>query len=597
MHGGRDEISVHVRAMEEILKRDSYYEIPLYQRNYDWDFDDHVIEFWNDLKKEYESNLREKYFFGTLMLVNTYEEKDRFIIIDGQQRLTTSLILIIAFRDYFLEQGDTIKVDSLNKTLITEYTKLPRLTLNVYNKDYFLKKILEPKNINKKITALLDDPSIKTKNKKLQKAYVALAQKILDYKKGETTQKEELSNIIEHFLRYFTIVENLIDDLEKAYRIFENINSKGLDLAPSDLVKNYLFEKIALGSKSLSTQEREDLILEADEIWQSIVRILEMAKPITESIFLRMYLTAFVRLVSKEDIYKTIKVEYETKEQVDNFLRRLELRVSNLHKLVKPSLEDWNRDQEVVDCLQSLRKLGQGAMYPILLSGMEKFTKPNDIKKLIITSTKLFFRAKTVCSRNFSDLENLVDDICKVIRADKEVTISKIQKIMFDWNQYPPDEEFKVKFKTLELTDARAKYALSEIHYEMKGGRSGSTEILSDKAQIEHIMPQKIKNSPWENEIKQNKGYTNDTEVDEYKKINLNKLGNLTILNSVKNIKNSNKSFSEKKIIYGNSNEITMTRDLERQPQWTDDEIQTRQDGFIPLAVKIWNLKPTDNTD
>ena len=166
---------------------------------------------------------------------------------------------------------------------------------------------------------------------------------------------------------------------------------------------------------------------------------------------------------------------------------------------------------------------------------------------------------------------------------------------MYDWKQYPVDDEFKVKFKSLELSDARAKYALSEIHYEMKGGRSSATEVLSDKAQIEHIMPQKIKNSPWEEEIKKIKGFETETEIDEYKKTNLNKLGNLTLLNALKNIKNSNKSFSDKKIVYGNSNEITMTQDLTRQPQWTDEEIQTRQDGFIPMAVKIWNLKPSDD--
>ena len=595
MPGAPDEILVYVKAMEDILKRDFYYQVPLYQRNYSWESDEHVIELWNDLKKEYEANLREKYFFGTLMLVNTSDDKNRYTIIDGQQRLTTSIILLVAFRDYFLGQGDAITVDGINSTLTTEFTKNHRLTLNVYNREYFIKKILEPKKINEKLLSLKDDPSIKTKNKKLQKAYVVLAEKILDYKKNETNQKEELSKMKEHFLRYFTIVENIIDDLQRAYRIFENINNKGLHLAQSDLVKNHLFETIDAGSKALSAQEKEDLIIEADDIWQNIIRILEMIKPIDESTFLRMYLTAFVKLVPKDDVFKTIKAEYDTKEQVDNFLRRLEIRVSNLHKLVKPNLDDWNKDQEIVDYLQSLRKLGQGAMYPILLSGMEKFTEHNDIKKLVINSTKLFFRAKTVCSRNFSDLEKLVDEICKSIRGDKEITVQKIQRIMYDWKQYPVDDEFKVKFKSLELSDARAKYALSEIHYEMKGGRSSATEVLSDKAQIEHIMPQKIKNSPWEAEIKKNKGFETETEIDEYKKINLNKLGNLTLLNALKNIKNSNKSFSDKKIVYGNSNEITMTQDLTRQPQWTDEEIQTRQDGFIPMAVKIWNLKPSDD--
>jgi len=178
------------------------------------------------------------------------------------------------------------------------------------------------------------------------------------------------------------------------------------------------------------------------------------------------------------------------------------------------------------------------------------------------------------------------------MRTDDELTVSQIQEKMFSWNQYPLNEEFKVKFKTLELNDAKARYALSELHYQMSGGRQTATLILSDKAQIEHIMPQKIKGTSWEKEIKKNKGFTNDTELDEYKKSNLNKLGNLTLLNYLKNIKNSNKPFSEKKLIYAEPNEVQMTQDLSRTPEWGDEEIQNRQNNFVPLAVEIWNLEP-----
>jgi len=588
----RNEIIVNVNAIEDILKRDYYFEVPLYQRNYSWKSDEHVEELWVDLKNEYESKSKEKYFFGTLMLVNKPENSDLYTVIDGQQRLTTSVILLTAFRDYFLEVNDVDEVDSLNSCLITETTNKPRITLNVYNKDYFNNTILSPMKIQEKIKLLNDDSSIKAKDKLLQKAYLVLADKILNFKKDESTQTQELSKMKEHFLRYFTIVENLIDDLQKAYRIFENINNKGLHLAQSDLVKNYLFEVIDVQSQSLSPQERADLIIEADDIWQNIIRILEMMKPIDESTFLRYYLTAFVKLVGKDDVFKTVKAEYQSKERVDAFLRRLENRVSNLHKLVKPSLDDWNKDQTVVDYLSALRKLGQGAMYPILLAGMEKFKEQKDIRQLIIITTKLFFRAKTVCSRNFSDIERLVDEICKEMRTDDELTVSQIQEKMFSWNQYPLNEEFKVKFKTLELNDAKARYALSELHYQMSGGRQTATLILSDKAQIEHIMPQKIKGTSWEKEIKKNKGFTNDTELDEYKKSNLNKLGNLTLLNYLKNIKNSNKPFSEKKLIYAEPNEVQMTQDLSRTPEWGDEEIQNRQNNFVPLAVEIWNLEP-----
>ena len=69
-------------------------------------------------------------------------------------------------------------------------------------------------------------------------------------------------------------------------------------------------------------------------------------------------------------------------------------------------------------------------------------------------------------------------------------------------------------------------------------------------------------------------------------------MGNLTLLNYLKNIKNSNKPFSEKKLIYAEPNEVQMTQDLSRTPEWGDEEIQNRQNNFVPLAVEIWNLEP-----
>ena len=587
----RSEIEVEVNAMEDIFKREYRFEVPLYQRNYSWKHDEHVPEFWGDLIRHYEINSREKYFFGTLMLVNTSQSNNLYTIIDGQQRLTTSIMLLTAFRDYFLEINDQAEVDSLNSILLTKSDKMPRLTLNVYNKEYFETKILAEEKISKKIISLKTNPSIRTKDKLLRDAYCILAEKILQYRKGEPDQSKQLGKIKEHFLIYFTIVENIIEDLQKAYKIFENINNKGLHLAQSDLVKNHLFEIIDSESRAdpkISDADRETLIREADDSWQNIIRILEIAK-ITESVYLRYYLTAFIELVGKDDVYSTIKNKYGTKERVQTFLVDLETRVSVLNSLAKPSFEDWNKDQTTVDQLSGLKSLGQGAMYPILLLGKEKFSV-KDMKKLIILTTKLFFRAKTVCSRNFTDIEKLVDQICIRIRTDDNVKISDIQEMMFKWSQYPEDAEFLLKFRTLSLTDKRAHYALSEIHYQMNGGRAIQTQVINTKSQIEHIMPKIIKGTKWETEIKSKHGFS-DIELDEYKKLYLDKLGNLTLLNNIKNIKNSNKSFLDKKTVYVDPLEIKMTTELATISEWDDDAILKRQNNFTDHAKIIWNLK------
>tara|TARA_B100000676_G_scaffold55429_1_gene54541 strand:+ start:1366 stop:3153 length:1788 start_codon:yes stop_codon:yes gene_type:complete len=591
----RKEIDVDVQPMEDILKYNAEYMIPLYQRDYSWKHDDHVEEFWIDLKNHYEQKLRTPYFFGTFMLVNEKETDENYTVVDGQQRLTTTIMLLTAFRDYFKQIGDDEQVEQLEKYLTTEDYQRQRLHVNVYNQPYFDNAILPAGNITEKITRLEkgEDSSTyqqRVQDKLLRNSYILLAKKITEYKKDEENKDLETIALKDNFLRYFTIVLNYIIDLQKAYVIFENINNKGLHLAQSDLVKNHLMKTIDTQSSGMPKGERRNLIIQADEKWQEIRRIVEQTKK-KENEYLRWYLIAFVQTAAKEEVYSTIKEKYETKEQVEEFLDDLEKRVHNLRKIISPELRDWNDDQDTVDYLNALGKLSLGAMYPILLIAMEKITDKREMKQLIILVTKLFFRSKTVCSRNYSAIEGLVGDICKKFRSPEETTVKEIRNMIVAYTPvYPDDEEFKVMFRNLQLPDSKANYALSEIHYQMIGGRDSATMRISNKAQVEHIMPQTIKDTKWQDEIDEKHGFTNDTERAEYKKANLNKIGNLTLLNDKKNKKNSNKPFSEKKNIYARD-DLKMTKELADIAKWDDDAISLRQDNFLPLALQIWNLK------
>ena len=213
------------------------------------------------------------------------------------------------------------------------------------------------------------------------------------------------------------------------------------------------------------------------------------------------------------------------------------------------------------------------------------------MKKLISLTTKLFFRAKTVCSVNYSDIERLVDAICRLLRNDKEATVDDVQKMMVEWTQYPDDPIFELNFKKLELPQAKAKYALQEIHFEMVGGQHSSSGAISNRIEVEHIMPQKISpGSTWEEFIINKKGKTTPLEIDEYHKEFVNKLGNMTLLNKTRNQSLSNDSFEKKKEMYAKDS-LEITKRLADVPEWDDSTIMTRQGQFLTFAKKIWDVK------
>lgn len=583
----RNEIDVKVRALEDLFKYNTKFQIPLYQRDYNW-AKDHWEEFWNDLEGHFSKKIKSPYFFGTIMLVNESEKDELYTVVDGQQRLTISLILLIAFRDYFLEQGLDDEVEELNDIIYTEEGNTPRIKLNVYNQDFFSTKIMEEKNITEKIAALKLNKNIRKKNTSVRDCYILLAEKILKFKDGNSGKNKDLIKLYTHFLRFFTVVETIIIDLRKAYLIFESINHRGLKLNENDLVKNFLMMTINVDNKGSSQQDINGEIIDADNIWQRIREKLEQIK-VTEDKFLRYYLMAFLEPTSKGEIYDTIKATYDDKEKVQDLLKKLEYRVQILASIKKPTLDDWNNDQDIVDDLVALDSLSDGGMYPIILLAKEHFDM-NKMKKLIMLTTKLFFRAKTVCNINYTEIEILVGRICEMIRVNPETPIDDIQKEMTTWPKYPAEPEFEVYFKKLELNPKKAKYVLTELHYELIGGRHSASSAVSDKCDLEHIMPKNISGSEWEQYIITEKNKTTRSAMSEYHQENVNKLGNMTLLNKSKNRSLLNKSFEKKKETYRND-DLEITKRLADISVWDDIAISARQEKFFKLAKKIWDLK------
>lgn len=145
--------------------------------------------------------------------------------------------------------------------------------------------------------------------------------------------------------------------------------------------------------------------------------------------------------------------------------------------------------------------------------------------------------------------------------------------------------------KKLELQSSKAKYALTELQYALIGGRHTASSSISDKSEVEHIMPQKItEGSEWEKYMINEKHKTTSIDIDEYHQENVNKLGNMTLLNKSRNRSLSNSSFASKKDNY-RTDDLEITKQIAKEPVWDDGTIANRQEYFLNFAKKIWDLK------
>ena len=597
----RRSMETHPVEYGDFFEREARYIVPRFQRDYNWK-SDHIDEFWNDLKKHW-TNWKERrdrvpYYFGSMMLVNEDETNFLFRIVDGQQRMTTSMIFFIALRDYFFEIGNDDDVDHLNSVIYYEDENLdlkPRLQLNRYNNPYFKSRMIEKKNLSEKVASIGRD--IRVKDKELANCYKEFAKRITDEDKtefGNVAVEEKIKDIrdmYEHLLKNFEVVENIFSSKQRAYRIFETINHKGLRLDENDLVKNYLMELI---DDTDSVEESQDVI-NADDKWGDIISKLEHVK-IKEDSFLRTHLTAYVGKTPKDKIYDTIMAEVKDKSAAKDFLVDLEKSSDFISKIKNPTDEEWDSDQDVLDDLFGLDALSEGGMHPILLAAQRRLGL-NDMKKLIKLVTKLHFRSKTVCNVSYTDIEALVVKICTQLKISTSgYALPDIVKDMITWSKYPSDDEFEVKFKQLELSSSpKARYVLKELEYNMVGSRSMSSTLIKPDIQVEHIMPKSIEGE-WSDELQQKPELDSPAKISDYHKRNLSRLGNLTLLSPRANAIIQNDSYRKKLLGSGEysgyrDDQIKMTSRLVDYQQWGEEEIGIRQDVFFLQAKNIWDLQ------
>src|SRR5690606_28744595 len=295
------EIKAEVKSITKL--KDYFFLVPDYQREYVWKPDDQVEQFIIDIDNEYEPNpqLQKSYFIGSIIIV---ENKGKFDVIDGQQRLTTVVLSLCAFRDLL----KPLELDSKQKKYLqtieellsdfditTDETKL-RLELQYEeSKDYLSKLIQEGKYEDD------ETPSIK----KMKQAYDRLHTHYTGY------LKEGLESLISYARYFLTKIELVViesENLSSALKIFETINQRGTGLNAMDLVKNLLF-----------SEAREAEFGQIKDTWRKIIDHLERCDEGQSPLrFLKYFLVARYHkgILREDEIYKWI-ISKEGKQALD----------------------------------------------------------------------------------------------------------------------------------------------------------------------------------------------------------------------------------------------------------------------------------------
>ncbi|WEV37469.1 DUF262 domain-containing protein [Lactobacillus sp. ESL0677] len=508
------------------------FEIPVFQRNYEWD-EEQCEQLFNDLVLAAQNN--RDHFIGTIVYVSETGSNLSHLnrIIDGQQRLTTLTLLLRAIANQDEEHRQEIEEEFLfNKYLATNnHLKFKPIEHDIAAFNAVM---------NNKL-AECSEPS------KIIENYHFFEQKL----QNSSFKIAELYEAMNHFELVWIELNN--DQVENPQEIFESLNSTGKSLSASDLVRNFLL-------MGLDTDEQQQLY---QEYWLKIEAIFS-TKTFTE--FLRHYLIMKTHaMVKKDRVYAAYKnFFYDKQLNAESALREL----TNFARLYKQLLEANTASTELNKILLHINIMDSRVLYPYLLKLLaDEEINSDQIIELAAVLENYLFRIK-VCSRPTNGLNKTVVALCEGDDhlLDRELRLLK--------NTFPSDSELKASLMTTNLYKLRNNMAkLTLVMLE----ESRTKEVINfEDAQVEHIMPQHL-TTDWRVQV------TNADRVNEQYG---GSLGNLTLTKY--NQEMSNRTFTEKKEFYRDSN-INLTREVAQSySNWDETAITTRAKQLIAELLQIF---------
>lgn len=556
-----DKISISLKGIGQYLKLNRLM-VPKYQRDYAWE-EKHVSDLLDDISNAMHNDEKE-YFIGSIVVKNN--ENDRSEVVDGQQRLATITILINCIKSIFEKEGNVKKAFQIsNDFLMTHELRteedVPRLILNENDHEFFFSQVLNKKpNLSTK-------KEIRQSHQKLLDAKNIIELKLTTILAANNNNSDVLIDWIEYIETRVKVIWVEVPDYANAFTIFETLNDRGIDLAISDLLKNYLFHKSASSIK------------QAQQNWITMVSILEAADSNSTVVPYIKYLWAsYYGNVREKELYTKIKDTVKTKTKALEFSNQLSDN-SNLYSALLYSDHNYWSDFSTATRrnIRTINELGMVQIRPLLLSMLPKFDK-KDTEKSLQSLVALIVRLTVSGTLSSGIFERQFSITAMKIRNDEIRNQNELLESLKTIT--PSDERFKEAFQTFTISNSSiAKYLLSTIENYRRNDKGSDLIPNNDETivNLEHILPKTL-NDQWP-----------EFNEEEHKLL-YKRLGNITILNSRKNSRIGNKCFSEKITVFSDS-EFIITKEISSKLVWNKESINDRQNQFAMDAIKCWKMK------
>lgn len=543
---------------------DKRYIIPVYQRKYDWKLEN-CRQLYSDLKKIVLEG-RNSHFFGSIVSsVVPVGSRLEYHIIDGQQRLTTVTLLLLAMRNLIAQQKLVSQSGRLDEQIAQRFLISPWAAADDQIK-------LRPVKGDREALARLfgaeedfDPASNLTHNYRF----------FCDMLLKENVSVDELYAAIGKL----EIISITLDHDDNAQMIFESLNSTGLALEEGDKIRNYIL-------MGLNPREQNSYY---DTYWTKI----EKCTGNDVSSFVRDYLSIKEQVTpTLNTVYHAFKVYADGIRQPITTLLDDLLRYARLFEKLR-TCKSGLGEKRLDDCLYRMSRLDIGVTRPFLMEvlrlNQDGKLSSQDVLTVFLTTEDYLFR-RNICEVPTNALNKIFLMLNKEILRYDGTTENYVEKFVYamlskrESGRFPDDEEFSTALAAKQVYSMRGKYKAYLFERLENYGTIETKDVythLDNKVYtIEHIMPQHL-TPAWTRALGPNSAEIHSTW--------LHRLANLTLTGYNPNL--SNKTFAEKRDAEEGgykASGLKMNQKIAQKETWGLAELEERNRELVALALKIW---------
>ena len=539
--------------LQTIIEGTKQYIVPLFQRSYSWKKSEWQV-LWDDIAEICTTDNPRPHFMGSIVTIpvtSVPEGVTKYLLIDGQQRLTTVFILLAALRDIAKQSEDEELAAEVDNTIL----------VNPYKKGLEYYK-LQPTQLDREAfqKIIKTDSKIEIETNGISECYDFFVKKI----RRSRLEFHKIKKIICSNLSLVSVVLSTDDD---PYLVFESLNAKGRPLTQADLIRNYFFMRI-------HTDNQQSVY---NQYWEPMQIIL--GENLTE--FIRHYLTKSGVIVKQSEIY------FEIKDRINKSDNDALIYLQDLHKFAEYYAKLLNPEREekekVRKYLHRINRLDVGTAYPFLLNCYDDWQQNRISEEEFIVVLQIienYIIRRFVCNVQTQGLNkifaSLHAQVSKATNLPSDSFVGRL-KLALQNQIYPKDIEFRDRLKDVKLYGSNRSEKGKLILESIEEYFNHKEQVPFNKLSIEHIMPQTITDW-WKEHLGEDWGITYDLLV--------HSLGNLTL--TAYNAELSNAPFLVKQKELKNSH-LELNKYFQDKQSWQREDIEARGEHLADIILQIWS--------